>query len=56
MIVADTNLIADLLFGRRDARVAETVFALDEIWATPILCRSEFCSSLDAYMRQVVKQ
>ncbi len=52
MIVADANLIADLLLGARAAKVAESVFELDAMWAAPILWRSEFRSVLAAYMRQ----
>ena len=52
MIVADANLIADLLLGGRAAKVAESVFERDAMWAAPILWRSEFRSVLAAYMRQ----
>ncbi|MFQ5703058.1 MAG: type II toxin-antitoxin system VapC family toxin [Gemmatimonadales bacterium] len=52
MIVADANLIADLLLGGREAKVAETVLELDAIWTAPVLWRSEFRSILAAYMRQ----
>ena len=52
MIVADANLLADLLLSTREAKIAEAVFAADPVWAAPLLWRSEFRSILAAYMRQ----
>ncbi len=52
MIVADANLLADLLLSKREAKVAEAVFAQDPAWSAPLLWRSEFRSILAAYMRQ----
>ncbi len=52
MIVADVNLVAYLILGGPNARLAEEVLAHDELWAAPVLWRSEFRSILAAHMRQ----
>ena len=52
MIVADVNLIAYLLLGGPDKRLAQRVLELEPVWAAPRLWRSEFRSVLAAYMRQ----
>jgi predicted nucleic acid-binding protein len=52
MIVADVNLVAALVLGGPDARLAQQVLERDAVWAAPLLWRSEFRSILAAYMRQ----
>lgn len=52
MIVADANLVAQVLLGGREIKIAEAVFHRDPAWAAPLLWRSEFRSILAAYMRQ----
>ena len=52
MIVADANLVAQVLLGGREIKIAVAVFSRDSAWAAPLLWRSEFRSILASYMRQ----
>jgi len=52
VIVADVNLIANLLLGGPQQELAQRVLERDSVWAVPLLWRSEFRNVLGAYMRQ----
>ncbi len=52
MIVTDVNLVAYLLLGGPEQRLAQRVFERDPTWAAPLLWRSEFRNVLAAFMRQ----
>lgn len=51
MIVTDVNLLAYLLLGGPDTKLAQQVLETDAEWAAPVLWRSEFRSILAGYMR-----
>jgi predicted nucleic acid-binding protein len=52
VIVADTNLIANLLIASPDQQTAEAVLRKDADWAAPVLWRSEFRNVLAANLRR----
>ena len=51
MIVADVNLVAQLLLGGPGAGLAQEALEKDGVWAAPVLWRSEFRNVLAVYMR-----
>lgn len=52
MIVADTNLVAQLLLGGSHVEKAREVYQRDHEWSAPVLWRSEFASVLSRYLRR----
>lgn len=52
MIVADTNLIVQLLVKGEWTEPAEKVFEKDPEWVAPLLWRSEFRNALAVYLRR----
>jgi len=52
MIVVDTNVIGYLFLSGDQSVLAERALQKDNVWAAPILWRSEFRSVLTLYMRQ----
>ncbi len=52
MIVVDTNTIAYLLLSGEYSAVAEQVLQKDNVWAAPLLWRSEFRNVLAGYLRR----
>jgi predicted nucleic acid-binding protein len=51
MIVADTNLIVNLLLPGEHTTMAERVFGMDAEWCAPVLWQSEFRNVLARRMR-----
>lgn len=51
MIVADTNLIAQLVLGRSRSDEARVVYQRDHLWSAPVLWRNEFTSVLAQHLR-----
>ncbi len=51
MIVVDTNVIAYFIIPGDSTELAETVRAIDPIWAAPNLWRSEMLNLLTVYLR-----
>jgi len=52
MIVVDTNVIGYLFLSGDQSVLAERALQKDNVWAAPILWRSEFRSVLTLYMRK----
>jgi predicted nucleic acid-binding protein len=52
LIVADTNLVANLLITSPEQVTAEAVLRKDPDWAAPVLWRSEFRNILATNMRR----
>jgi predicted nucleic acid-binding protein len=52
VIVADSNLLAALVFGGPDGPAARAVLQRDPAWAVPLLWRSEFANVIAGHMRQ----
>lgn len=52
MIVADTNIISYLLLPTDYSQQASQLYQQDDVWAAPILWRSEFRNVLALYLRQ----
>jgi predicted nucleic acid-binding protein len=52
LIVADTNLLANLLIASPDQVTAEEVLRRDPEWAAPVLWRSEFRNVLATNLRR----
>lgn len=52
MIVVDTNIIAYFYLKGEHTRQAEAARHQDELWAAPLLWRSEFRNVLAQYMRR----
>jgi predicted nucleic acid-binding protein len=51
VIVADTNLVTQLVLGGRSHDEARAVYGRDQHWSAPVLWRSEFTSVLAHYLR-----
>jgi len=51
VIVADANLVAYFSIRTEHSAEAETVFAADSEWVSPLLWRSEFRNTLINYLR-----
>jgi len=51
MIVADTNLVAQLILSLDQTRKAQAVYRLDSDWRMPSLWRHEFLNVLATYLR-----
>ena len=51
MIIVDTNIITYLFIEGDSTTKAEQAFKKDEVWAAPILWRSEFRNVLAFYIR-----
>jgi len=52
LIVADTNLVAQLLLGGSGLDEAKEVYRKDHAWSAPVLWRSEFTSVLAQCLRR----
>ena len=52
MIVVDTNVIGYLFLSNEQSVLAERALLKDNVWAAPILWRSEFRNVLALYMRK----
>ena len=52
MIVVDTNVIGYLFLSSDQSVLAERALQKDNVWAAPILWRSEFRSILTLYKRK----
>ena len=52
MIVVDTNIIAYFYLKGEHSRQAEDARRQDQLWAAPLLWRSEFRNVLAQYMRR----
>ncbi|HBA84401.1 MAG TPA: VapC toxin family PIN domain ribonuclease [Verrucomicrobia bacterium] len=52
MIVADSNLAANLLIPGEKSELADQIFKQDSTWAAPLLCRSELRNILTLYMKK----
>ncbi|MGB8212468.1 MAG: type II toxin-antitoxin system VapC family toxin [Anaerolineales bacterium] len=52
MIVADTNIIINLLLAGERTSEALAALEKDPVWAVPYLWRSEFCTVLTGYVRK----
>ncbi|MCP4639365.1 MAG: type II toxin-antitoxin system VapC family toxin [bacterium] len=52
MIVVDTNAIAYLFLTGEHSATAERVFEKDNLWAAPVLWRSELRNVLALYLRK----
>lgn len=51
MIIADTNLIAQLILSLDQTRHAQAVYRLDPDWRMPSLWQHEFLNILASYLR-----
>jgi predicted nucleic acid-binding protein len=52
MIVADTNIIVYLTVENEFTAAAEALYEKDEVWAAPLLWKSEFLNALALYIRK----
>ena len=52
MIVADNSVLVSFWLPSEWSGVAEAAKAVDEVWAAPVLWRSEFRNVLAGYLRQ----
>jgi predicted nucleic acid-binding protein len=52
MIVADTNIIVYLTLDSDFTAAAEALYEKDQIWAAPLLWKSEFLNALALYLRK----
>ena len=51
MIVADSNALAHLTIRSEFSAMAEAVYAVDALWAAPLLWLSEYRNTLAKYMQ-----
>lgn len=54
MIVADTNIIANLLLPTSYTNSVDSLYKIDSDWAAPILWKSEFRNVLALYLRKKI--
>ena len=54
MLIADTNLLVQLVGDGEDADRAREVYRRDPYWAAPRLWRSEFRNAMSLYVRQEI--
>jgi len=52
MIVADTNIIVYLTVESDFTAAAEALYEKDQVWAAPLLWKSEFLNALALYLRK----